>query len=114
MRSHKFNARKTIVDNITFASIAEANRYNELKLLVNAGLISDLKLQPKFELQRAFTDSDGKKIRAINYVADFQYVEDGCDIVEEVKGYETDVWLLKKKMFLYHHSQYELRIIDLW
>lgn len=109
-RRHKHNAQKTIVDNITFASKAEARRYQELKLLLNAGEITDLILQPSFELQAKFTDRTGKRHRAIKYVADFLYKENGHAVVEEVKGHETPVWLLKQKLFLFRY-EYELRII---
>ena len=38
------------VDGIVFASKREAQRYRELVIQSEVGLISDLKLQPKFEL----------------------------------------------------------------
>ena len=40
----------TYVDGIKFHSIAEAERYSELKLLLQAGIIYNLVLQPKFEI----------------------------------------------------------------
>ena len=98
-RTHKYNATKTEVDGIKFDSKAEARRYKELKLLESVGDISKLELQPKYELQESFTHN-GKRIRSINYVADFFYLDkDGNKIVEDVKGLKTDVYLLKKKMF---------------
>lgn len=98
-RAHKYNATKTEVDGIKFDSKAEARRYKELKLLESVGDISKLELQPKYELQEGFT-KNGKRIRSINYVADFSYLDkEGNKIVEDVKGLKTDVYLLKKKMF---------------
>ncbi len=111
MRQHKFNARRTVVDNISFPSQAEANRYNELKLLILAGIISDLELQPEFKLQAGFTDNEGQRQRAIKYKADFKYIENGQVVIEEVKGFETAVWKIKKKMFLYLYPECQLRII---
>lgn len=112
-RIHKYNARKTMVDNILFDSKAEARRYQELKLLVQAGEISNLELQPKFELQPGFKDRRSRKIRAISYYADFRYIKNEQVIIEEVKGYKKNaVWLLKRKMFLYHYPEYELRIVE--
>lgn len=110
-RRHKYNAQKTIVDSIVFASILEARRYQQLKLLLTSSMISDLDLQPVFELQPGFEDHTGKRHTAIKYKADFWYIENGFTIVEEVKGFETATWKLKKKMFLYRYPQYELRIL---
>ncbi len=113
--TNKYNAKRTEVDGITFASKAEANRYIELKLLQRAGEISCLKLQPVFKLQEPFIDRYGKKQRAIKYIADFIYADEKGGmgtVVEEVKGFRGNaVWRLKKKMFLLHYPQYDLRII---
>ena len=101
---NKYNAKKTIVDSITFDSKKEADRYCELKLLQRAGAITDLKLQVPFELQPAFT-LNGKKIRAIYYIADFMYQEGGAYIVEDVKGRKTKEYMLKRKMYAYRYGQ---------
>ena len=88
------------VDGIVFASKREAWRYRELVIQSALGLISDLKLQPTFELEPACAVNGGlDKIRAINYVADFQYTRNGETIVEDVKGVETPVFKIKAKMF---------------
>jgi dsDNA-binding SOS-regulon protein len=47
-RKNKYNAKKTVVDGITFHSKKEADRYCELRLLQKAGQISHLELQPVF------------------------------------------------------------------
>lgn len=109
--SHKYNAKKTEVDGIAFDSKREATRYMELKLFEKAGEISDLKLQPKFVLQESFVDNAGHHFRAITYKADFQYKEGSSTVVEEVKGFETETWKLKKKMFLYRYPAMILRVI---
>ena len=98
----KYHSKKTIIDGITFDSKKEANRYCELKLLEKAGKIKDLQLQYQFVLQPPFR-KNGKSIRAIIYVADFVYfdLERMKNVVEDVKGYKTDVYLIKKKMFEY-------------
>lgn len=87
----KYNAIRTTVDNITFASKAEAKRYSELKLLLNSGEIEMLDLQPKFPIV-----VNGKKI--CNYLADFSYYESGKRVVEDVKGMKTPIYKLKKKL----------------
>ena len=112
-RRNKYNAKKTVVDGIEFDSIREADRYCELKLLEKAKEIRNLELQPRFLLQDKFKDNTGTTHRKIEYVADFMYVDkDEKKIVEDVKGVMTDVYKLKKKMFLKKYDdQYEFREI---
>lgn len=100
----KYGAQKTTVDGIRFDSEKESERYSELRLLERSGAISDLKLQPKFELQEGFT-CQGRKIRSITYIADFSYMFRGQRIIEDVKGTKTQVYSLKKKMFLYKYRK---------
>lgn len=72
---NKYRNVKTIVDGIRFDSKAEAERYIVLKMARNNGDITDLKLQPKFELQPKYINNKGEKIKAIVYKADFCYIE---------------------------------------
>lgn len=106
----KYNSVKTIIDGITFASKAEANRYQELRLLERAGAISELELQPRYILQDAFTRK-GKKVQAITYIADFRYIEKGVVITHEVKGAETEAWKIKQKMFWHRYPHLELLVL---
>jgi hypothetical protein len=102
----KYHNKKTVIDNITFDSKKEANRYVELKLLEKSGKIKHLTLQPKFLLQEDFIYK-GEKIRKICYVADFQYKDKGNNtIVEDVKGMKTQSYLIKKKIFLYKYRDF--------
>lgn len=103
MAASKYHNKKTIVGDLTFSSKKEATRYLELKLMLKAGLISNLDLQTKFEVHPEY-ELNGKKIRPINYFADFTYYDkDGCFIVEDVKGKKTKEYILKKKMFEYKY-----------
>ena len=86
------------MDGITFDSKREADRYLVLKGMKEDGLIEDLRRQVRYELVPAF-DVDGRHYRPVYYVADFVYVEDGKEIVEDVKGMRTDVYKLKSKLF---------------
>lgn len=99
MRS-KFNARKTTVDGMVFDSKREAARYVELRDLERAGAIRDLKRQVRYELIPAFAVG-GKHYRPTSYVADFVYTDckTGKEIIEDCKGYRTDIYRLKSKMF---------------
>lgn len=86
------------MDGITFDSRKEADRYLVLKGMEEDGLIEGLRRQVRYELVPAF-DVDGKHYRPVFYVADFVYVEDGKEVVEDVKGMRTDVYRLKSKLF---------------
>jgi hypothetical protein len=87
----KYNARRTQIDGLWFASQMEARRYQSLKLLQFSGEISDLKLQPRFPLV-----VNGARI--CTYVADFGYIEHGLEVVEDVKGVLNPVFKLKQKL----------------
>lgn len=103
----KYNARKTIVDGITFDSKKEARRYEELKLQEKVGDISHLQLQPKFRLLDGFK-YNGETIRPINYFADFNYIDaEGNEVVEDVKSKatKTPVYSIKKKLFLNKYGE---------
>lgn len=97
----KWRNRKTVYNGVAFDSIKECNRYKELELLQLAGVISNLKLQPRYVLQEGYKRIDGKRIRAITYVADFEYrdCETGEIVTEDVKGAQTQVFRLKCKLF---------------
>lgn len=100
----KYKNKKVTIDGITFDSRLEANRYCELKLLCQAGEISQLRLQPEFELIPAFR-KNGKAYRRTVYRADFMYFDKktGKYIVEDTKGFKTDVYMLKRKLFEYKY-----------
>lgn len=94
----KYHAKKTVVDGVTFDSRKEADRYLVLKGMEEDGSIEDLRRQVRYELVPSF-DVDGRHYRPVYYVADFVYVEDGKEVVEDVKGVMTDVYKLKSKLF---------------
>lgn len=112
-KKSKYYAEKTEVDGIKFDSAKESKRYANLKLLERAGVIENLKLQPRFLLQEGFT-YNGHKERKIEYVADFQYERNGQTIVEDVKGMKTEVYKLKRKLFLYKYRDIVFREVDQW
>lgn len=94
----KYRAKRTVVDDITFDSRKEADRYLVLKGMEEDGSIEGLRRQVRYELIPAF-DVDGKHYRPVYYVADFVYMEDGKEVVEDVKGMRTDTYRLKSKLF---------------
>lgn len=100
MAYNKYHAKKTIVDNIVFDSKKEADRYCELNLLVRAGKISDLRRQVTFELVPKQSDE-----RAVKYIADFVYLDNntGKTIIEDVKGYRTKEYVIKRKILKHRY-----------
>ena len=109
-RRSKYGNKKVVLDGIKFDSQHEAERYAELKVMQKAGRIKDLKLQVKFELQPAYLNTEGKRVRAIRYIADFTYVQDDKLVIEDAKSPATrknKVYMLKRKMMGYRG--YEIR-----
>lgn len=103
----KYRNKKVEIDGHKFDSKKEASRYVNLKLLERAGNISKLELQPRFTLQDSFVDSSGATHKRITYVADFSYLnKDGKMVIEDTKGFSTDVYRIKKKMFLKMYPDY--------
>lgn len=78
-----------------FASLREADRYRDLLLLLKADRIRNLDRQVPFRIEVG-----GKLV--CKYLADFVYDEyqggNWVHIVEDVKGFMTPVYRLKKKL----------------
>jgi hypothetical protein len=88
-----------------YASVREANRAGELKLLVASGAITELRQQVPFELIPAQRDEAGKLLEhACTYVADFTYNYGGALVVEDAKGFETKDYVIKRKLMLWVHA----------
>lgn len=116
MRRRKYGNTKVTVDGIQFDSKREAARYQELKLLERAGVISFLQRQAKFQLipnqyapsNETYTKGPRKGQRKpgklleheCSYIADFCYIRNGETVVEDAKGYRTEVYKIKKKLML--------------
>lgn len=102
----KYNAQKTTVDGITYDSRKEAQRAQELRLMLKAGIISNLREQVPYELIPAQKNEYGKVVeRAVIYKADFVYDdENGKTVVEDVKGVRTKEYIIKRKLMLYEYG----------
>lgn len=116
---NKYHNKKIVIDGIKFDSKKEAERYKELKLRQELGLISNLELQKKFVLIPAQYEGfkkDRKLIeRECSYKADFYYIDDnGITVVEDVKGYRKGqaytVFVIKRKLML---KEYGIRIREI-
>lgn len=108
----KYGNVPTELDGHRFASKKEARDYGVLKLLQDAGQIVNLRLQPRFVLQEAYTDTDGTHHRMIEYVADFIWddLHTGRTHVRDSKGARTPVFLLKAKLFRKLYPSYVFEV----
>lgn len=106
----KYGNHKTVLDGVTFDSRAEAAHYEFLRARLLNGEITELRIHPRYTLQDGFKNADGKWERAILYEADFEYFERGHCVVVDVKGVETAVFKLKRKLFLKRYPQFKFRI----
>ena len=95
----KYMNEKITVNGEKFDSKKEAWRYAELLLQEKAGEIHRLRRQVKYEL---IPKQDGE--RAAYYVADFVYIEGNQIVVEDCKGYRTDLYRLKRKIMLWRYG----------
>lgn len=66
-----------------FASTSEANRWAALRLQEKAGLISGLRRQVPFPLMTIAPN--GLQVKVAVYIADYVYVRDGVEVVEDRK-----------------------------
>ena len=104
-RCGKYNAKRTTVDGITYASKLEARRANELAMLERAGAIVGLQRQVPFEMT-----VNGHLV--CKYVSDFVYVipTTGERVVEDAKGVLTPEFRLKAKLMEAIHGI----VIQVW
>jgi len=83
-----------------YASRKEAKRASDLRLMQEAGQISNLREQVEYEL---IPKQDGE--RACSYRADFVYTEfGGREVVEDAKGYRTPDYVIKRKLMRFVHG----------
>lgn len=103
-KRNKHGNIKTESSGINFDSKHEAERFEQLSLMLEAGVIKDLKLQETFTVQNAYTTPKGERVRAITYKADFTYINmNGQKVVEDAKSPHTRTlatYRLKKKLML--------------
>jgi len=124
VRKAKYNAKKFIIDGMTFDSRKEADRYRYLRDLQAKGLISGLRCQVRYELIPAQYEPTGDVYRSgprkgqhkmrlaerpVAYIADFVYNDGAGDlIVEDVKGFKGskayDLFAIKRKLMRYVHG----------
>lgn len=107
-RQSKYKNKTIECDGLKFDSVKEARRYRELKILERAGEIKELQTQYAFVLAESVRFSnDPRKKPALRYVADFVYIKNGCQVVEDVKSAATrkeKYFRLKKHLMMSVHG----------
>jgi hypothetical protein len=101
-RGSKYGNRLVEVDGELFHSVGEFRRFRALQLEQRAGLISNLQRQVEFPIAAA-------GVVVCSWFADFVYIRDGREVVEDFKGFRTDVYKLKKKFV---EAIYKIRIFE--
>lgn len=86
-----------------FDSKRELERWQELRLLERSGAIRDLRRQVTFDLAPGVR-LDGRKRPPIRFRADHVYQENGREIVEDVKGFRTQGYKLKRHLMMATHG----------
>lgn len=110
-RKAKYGAKPTVcIHGHKHASKREAVRCVELHLLLRAGAITDLVVEPTFHLS-----VDGSPIKLGNghrakYRPDFTYRENGREIAEDVKGFVVRDFPLRAAVFRACFPHIELRV----
>jgi len=119
MARSKFNVNtskkakdKRTLNGYTFDSDIEYKFYVYILSQQEEGLIKKILIQPKFELQPKY-EKQGKKVRCIQYIADFQIeYTNGNIIIFDVKGMVTPEFKLKRKIFDYIYPDKVLRCVN--
>lgn len=104
-KQNKYKNTKVEYKGIKFDSIKEMKHYQLLEYLQKIGEIKELKLQVPYELIPKYKINN-KTVRKTTYIADFTYIttkDDKLHIVD-TKGFKTDVYRLKKKLFEYKYG----------
>ena len=108
----KIRHSKVELDGYKFDSKKEADYYLILKGKLVDNKIRDLLVHPKYILQEKFIKNN-KLYRPITYSADFAFYDSEVNHyrVIDVKGFKTDVFKLKQKMFEYKFPEYNLELM---
>lgn len=121
----KYHNEIVEVDGIRYDSKHEALRHNFLKMMEQAGEISNLRYHVKYELIPAITEdvvvhlkTKDKVVKktiqtARYYEADFVYInKKGEEVVEDFKGQETELFKFKAALFRYKYGK-DIKIVKL-
>lgn len=104
LKKSKYKAVRTIdADGTRWDSKAERRRWDVLVLMRDQGLIQDLRRQPRFDITM-------NGIFCGFYKSDFEYYRGKERVIEDVKGFRTQIFKLKKKLV---EAQYSITITEI-
>jgi hypothetical protein len=119
----KYHNQPITVDGIRYDGKMEYRRHCFLKVLEQAGIISDLRYHVLYELippikkEVVCRKKDGTTYTRVtneprNYEADFVYVvnKTGEEVIEDFKGQETDLFKFKADLFFHLYGKH-IRIV---
>ena len=84
----------------THDSKREAIRCNELHILQAAGEITDLTIHPQYWFVINGRQLKHPNGRRVGYKSDFEYIENGMLVTEDVKGVIVRDWPLRRAVFI--------------
>lgn len=111
----KYKAKKTEYNGIIYDSKKEAKRAIELDFFQKNGIITGLQRQVKFSWIETHTLEKCSSLEIKfkrSYIADFVYfdIEKQIEIVEDIKGYKTEVYKKKKKIV---EKLFSIKIVEI-
>lgn len=121
----KYHNEPVVVDGVRYDGKNEYRRFCFLKLMEQAGEISNLRYHVNYELIPAITEDVVVHLKtkdkvvtktvqsARYYEADFVYVnKNGEEVVEDFKGQETDLFQFKAALFRYKYGK-DIKVVKL-
>jgi len=102
-KRNKYHAKPTVMNGIRFDSRKEARIWLARQLEEQAGAISELKRQVMIPIFVA-------GVKVCSYRADYTYIREGKYVVEDAKGFQTDIFKLKWKMLKAQHPEWSFVI----
>lgn len=107
IKTPKYRNKRVKVDGFLFDSQFEANYYADLKLQLRAGVIRGFCRQARFILT-----AGGNGLEPMEYIADFIIFNlDGTAEIIDTKGFETDLFVAKKKVFKEKYPKLEIKVV---
>ena len=93
----------------THDSKREAIRCNELHISEAAGEITDLMIHPQYWFVINGRQLKHPNGRRVGYKSDFEYIENGMLVTEDVKGVVVRDWPLRRAVFKALFPDHQLR-----
>lgn len=116
VKKHKYNAKKVVIDDITFDSLVEAEYYTDvIKPGIESGEILKVDFHPKYVLlpkNKARFNGKERNFQQMTYSADFRiFYSDNSVKVIDIKGMIPAEFHIKCKLFLYLYDDVDFYIV---